>query len=328
MKLEVIILDTQKKYMHMYLHNRVKKWSSIRKNIKLSYQLYIIIALPLAWLFIFRYIPMYGVQIAFRNFKANKGILGSDWIGLTNFIKFFNSYNFSRVIRNTLIISIYDLLVGFPFPIILALALNNTRHARFKKTVQMVTYMPHFISMVVMVGMILQFLSPKIGFINQMISMFGGTKKDFLADPKYFSSIYVWSDIWQGCGWATIIYLAALSGISPEMHEAAIIDGANRFQRMLYIDVPGIVPTITILLIMNSGYIMNVGFEKAFLLQNNLNLDASEIISTYTYKMGLASAGADFSYASAIGLFNSVVNVILITIVNFLAKKTSQTSLW
>lgn len=307
---------------------RTKQWNSTIRDMKVNYQLYIIILIPLIWLFIFRYIPMYGVQIAFRKFQASKGILGSQWVGFLNFKKFFNSYMFSQVIKNTVVISFYQLLAGFPFPIILALALNNTLRLRFKKFVQMVTYMPHFISMVVMVGMVIQFLSPKVGIINFLIQSLGGTPKDFLAEPSYFSSIYVWSGVWQSCGWGTIIYLAALAGIDAELHEAAAIDGANRFQRMLHVDLPGILPTITILLIMNAGNIMNVGFEKAFLLQNNLNLDTSEIISTYTYKMGLASAGADFSYAAAIGLFNSVINLLLIMIVNMISKKTMETSLW
>ncbi|MDF2673510.1 MAG: carbohydrate transporter rane protein 1, family [Clostridiales bacterium] len=305
-----------------------KKRSSVLRDMKINYQLYILILIPFIWLLIFRYIPMFGVQIAFRKFQAVKGILGSDWIGLYYFKKFFNDYMFSTVIKNTIVISFYQLVAGFPFPIILALAFNNTLRLKFKKAVQMITYMPHFISTVVMVGIIIQFLSPKVGIINHLIKFMGGTPTDFLAEASNFSSIYVWSGVWQSCGWGAIIYLAALAGIDAELHEAAVIDGANRFQRMLHIDLPGILPTITILLIMNAGNIMNVGFEKAFLLQNSLNLDASEIISTFTYKMGLASAGADFSYAAAIGLFNSVINLILIMIVNIIAKKTMETSLW
>jgi putative aldouronate transport system permease protein len=306
----------------------IKNRNSVLRDMKINYQLYILILIPFIWLLIFRYIPMFGVQIAFRKFQAVKGILGSDWVGLFYFKKFFNDYMFSTVIKNTIVISFYQLVAGFPFPIILALAFNNTLRLRFKKVVQMVTYMPHFISTVVMVGIIIQFLSPKVGIINHLIKFAGGNPTDFLAEASNFSSIYVWSGVWQSCGWGAIIYLAALAGIDAELHEAAVIDGANRFQRMLHIDLPGILPTITILLIMNAGNIMNVGFEKAFLLQNSLNLDASEIISTFTYKMGLASAGADFSYAAAIGLFNSVINLILIMIVNVIAKKTMETSLW
>ena len=304
-----------------------KKWRSLKMNIIFNYQLYLIILIPLVWLFIFRYIPMYGVQIAFRNFQATKGITGSEWVGLKHFNKFFNHYMFKKVVKNTIALSIYQLLAGFPFPILLALALNNTLFMRFKKTVQIVTYMPHFISTVVMVGIIRQFLSPKTGLINHLIALLGNTPVDFLGQAGYFRPIYVWSGVWQSCGWGAIIYLAALSGISMELHEAAIIDGASRYQRMLYIDIPGIIPTIVILLILNAGNIMNVGFEKVYLLQNSINLDASEIISTYTYKMGLASA-ADFSYGAAIGLFNSVINFILIVVVNVIARKTSDISLW
>jgi putative aldouronate transport system permease protein len=307
---------------------QAKKRNSVLRDMKINYQLYILVLIPLIWILIFRYIPMFGVQIAFRKFQAAKGIFGSQWVGLHYFEKFFNDYMFTRVIKNTIVISFFQLIAGFPFPILLALAFNNTLRLRFKKVVQMVTYMPHFISTVVMVGIIIQFLNPKVGIINFLIKYLGGTPTDFLAEASNFSSIYVWTGVWQSCGWGAIIYLAALAGIDAELHEAAVIDGANRFQRMLHIDIPGILPTITILLIMNAGNIMNVGFEKAFLLQNSLNLDASEIISTFTYKMGLASAGADFSYAAAIGLFNSVINLILIAIVNMVAKKTMETSLW
>ncbi|MDR2932532.1 MAG: ABC transporter permease subunit, partial [Oscillospiraceae bacterium] len=237
------------------------KWSRVKRDMKMSYQLYLIILLPLIWLLIFKYVPMYGVQIAFRNFKATKGIMGSDWVGLTNFIKFFGDYMFTNVIKNTLSISLYSLIAGFPFPIILALALNNCIRPRFKKTVQIVTYMPHFISTVVLVGMILQFLSPHVGIVNFAIKALGFAPIDFMANPDMFSSIYVWSGVWQNCGWGTIIYLAALAGVDYGLHEAAMIDGASRFQRMIHIDLPGIIPTATILLIMNAGSIMNVGFE-------------------------------------------------------------------
>lgn len=310
------------------LYKKRSIWSRYKRDVLMNYQLYIIILLPLIWLFIFRYIPMYGVQIAFKNFQASKGILGSEWVGLYQFKKFFNNYMFEKIITNTITLSLYQMIAGFPFPIILALALNNTLYPRFKKTVQMVTYMPHFISTVVMVGIILQLVHPRIGLINNAIKALGGTPIDFMAKAKYFPSIYVWSGVWQSTGWGTIIYLAALAGIDPELHEAAVIDGASRLQRVKYVDLPGILPTIVVILILNAGNIMNVGFEKAFLLQNNLNLDTSEIIATYTYKMGLASAASDFSYASAIGFFNSVVNMILILIVNYIAKKLGEISLW
>ena len=305
-----------------------RKWAMVKRDIRLSYQLYIIIALPIAWLILFKYVPMYGVQIAFRDFKASQGILGSDWVGLENFVKFFRDYMFGTVLRNTFAISFYSLIAGFPFPIILALALNNCIRPHLKKSVQLITYVPHFISTVVLVGMIIQFLSPHVGIVNHALMALGFPSKDFMGDPHAFSSIYVWTGVWQNCGWGTIIYLAAFAGIDYGLHEAAMIDGASRFQRMLHIDLPGIIPTATILLIMNAGSIMNVGFEKAFLMQNTLNRETSEIISIYVYRIGLASASADFSYASAIGLFNSVVNLILMATVNHIAQKASSTSMW
>ena len=304
------------------------RWRSIRRRLRMDWQLYLVLALPLVWLIVFMYVPMYGVQIAFRSFRSTQGIMGSDWVGLAQFIKFFESYNFRKVIVNTLAISLYDLIVGFPFPIILALLLNNCMRPRFKKVAQIVTYMPYFISTVVMVGIIIQFASPKVGLINFALQALGHEAVDFMAVPAYFRHIYVWTNIWQSTGWNAIIYLSALAGIDPGLHEAAVIDGASRFKRMIHVDIPGIFPTITILLIMRAGQIMNVGFEKAWLMQNSLNLDTAELISTYVYKTGLASAAADFSYAAAIGLFNSVINLILITLVNYISTKTSETSLW
>jgi len=307
---------------------RTARGKSLRRRLRLDWQLYVILALPLIWLIVFQYIPMYGVQIAFRDFKSTKGIMGSDWVGTRNFTKFFESYNFQKVVVNTLTISLYDLALGFPFPIILALLLNNCLRPRFKKVVQVVTYMPYFISTVVMVGIIIQFTSPKVGIINFALQALGRDPVDFMAVPGYFRHIYVWTNIWQGTGWNAIIYLSALAAVDPGLHEAAMIDGASRFKRVVHVDLPGIIPTIIILLIMRVGQIMSVGFEKAFLMQNQLNLNTSELISTYVYKIGLASAAADFSYAAAIGLFNSVINLVLIAGVNFIATKSTETSLW
>lgn len=305
------------------------EWArTIRKRFNTDWQLYVIIAIPFIWLMIFSYVPMYGVQIAFKKFVATKGIAGSDWVGFAYFTKFFESYNFKKVLVNTLAISVYDLILGFPFPIFLALLLNNCLRPGFKKLTQIVTYMPYFISTVVMVGLIIQFASPKVGVINFFLQALGFAPVDFMANPAYFRHIYVWTNIWQGTGWSAIIYLSALAGIDPSLHEAAMIDGASRFKRMVHVDIPGIIPTIVILLIMRSGQIMNVGFEKVFLMQNSLNLNTAEIISTYTYKIGLASAAADFSYAAAIGLFNSVINLILIVSVNYISTKSNETSLW
>ena len=233
-----------------------------------------------------------------------------------------------RVVRNTLEISLYTLIAGFPFPILLALALNSTLNRRVKKTVQMVTYAPYFISTVVMVGMLFQFLSPRIGFVNDILAVLGFERLMFLSEPALFSSVYVWSGIWQFTGWNSIIYLAALSTVDPELHEAAIVDGANRFRRILHIDIPCILPTIIVLLIIQCGQIMTVGFEKVFLMQRPLNLARSEIITTYVYKVGLVSSIPNYSYGAAIGLFNAVINVVLILAVNKLSKTTTEQSLW
>lgn len=299
-------------------------WQRIARN----YQLYLVLLLPTLYIVIFKYVPMYGAQIAFRSYSVRQGFWASPWVGLYHFQRFFTSYQFSRVILNTLGISIYQLIAGFPIPIVLALALNSTNRPGFKRWVQTTTYIPHFISTVVMVGMVLQFLSPRIGIFNEIRSLLGRGPINYIAEPEYFKSVYVWSGVWQTAGWGSIIYLAALSAIDPQLHEAAIIDGANRFQRVRFIDLPGILPTAIILLIINAGRMMNVGFEKVFLLQNDLNLRSSEVIQTYVYKVGLASATANYSYSTAIGLFNAVINLALIILVNRLARRVGGTSLW
>lgn len=306
------------------VRTRSKKLTRARKN----YQLYLLLLLPVVWLVIFRYIPMYGVIIAFKNFNARLGILGSPWVGLKYFERYITSFYFERTIVNTITISFYQLVASFPVPIILALAMNSSLRRKFTKTVQFVIYMPHFISTVVMVGIIIEFLNPRVGIINLTLQSLGFEARNYMAVPEYFKSIYVWSGVWQHAGWGTIIYLAALSSVDPELHEAATIDGASRLQRIRHIDVPGILPTATILLILNLGRVMQVGFEKVFLMQNDLNLQASEIIATYIYKVGLASAAPSFSYGAAIGLFLSVINLILIVTVNEIAKRMGQTSLW
>jgi ABC-type polysaccharide transport system permease subunit len=306
----------------------VKGKTKIRRIVGGNAELYLLLLLPLIWLTVFKYGPMYGIQIAFKNFRAVDGIWGSSWVGLKNFQKFFNNYMFVRTLKNTLFISFYQLLVSFPFPIILALALNCTARPRFKKTVQMVTYMPHFISTVVLVGMIIQFTNSHVGVVNHLIRAVGGQAIDFMGTEAAFAQLYVWSEVWQNCGWGTIIYLAALAGVDTELHEAAMIDGASRFKRVLCIDFPSILPTATILLVLNSGKLMAIGFEKAFLMQNMRNIAVSEIIPTYAYKVGLASASADFSYSTTISLFNSAVNLILIFVVNRAAKRWGETSLW
>ncbi|WP_274654382.1 ABC transporter permease [Paenibacillus humicola] len=298
------------------------------KQIKLDYQLYLILSLPFAWLIIFQYGPMYGLQLGFKDFHIMQGIWGSPWAGLKHFIRFFESYQFVRTVGNTLLLSVYELVAGFPIPIILALALNATMRTRFKQAVQFITYMPYFISTVVMVGIILQFLNPRIGIVNIALGHLGIEPINFMGEPSLFKSIYVWSGIWQNAGWGTIIYLAALSGISPEIHEAATIDGASRLQRIWHVDLPGIAPTIVTLLILHMGQMMGIGFEKIYLMQNPLNLASSEVISTYVYSVSLASSAPNYSYATAIGFFNSFVNLVLIMTVNQIAKKVGETSLW
>ncbi|MFC4809904.1 ABC transporter permease [Paenibacillus sp. GCM10023250] len=296
------------------------------KRVKRHWQLYLLVLLPLAYLIIFKYVPMYGAQIAFRDFSPVKGILGSDWAGFKHFRTFFESPNFWMLIKNTLVISLYSLLVGFPAPILLALALNEVRGMRFKRLVQMVTFAPYFISTIVMVSMIILFLSPRLGFVDHILNAFGMESVNFMGVPSYFSSIFVWSNVWQGIGYGAVIYLAALSGINVDLYEAARVDGASRIRKVWHIDLPGIMPAATVLLILNVGQIMNVGFEKIYLMQNPLNTSTSEVISTYVYKIGLL--GANFSFSAAVDLFNSVINLILLLTVNYAARRLSESSLW
>lgn len=296
------------------------------KMVKKNWQLYLIILPSLVYLLIFKYIPMVGVQIAFKNFMVTKGIWGSDWIGFKHFVDFFHLPIFWRVIKNTALLSLYSLLVGFPAPIILALALNELRNGVFKRTVQLVTFAPYFISTVIMVSIIMLFLSPQLGFVHLLADKFGFPAENIMSKPAYFKTVYVLSDVWQFTGYASVIYIAALAGVDPHLYEAAKVDGASRFQRMINIDLPSIMPTAVILLILNAGQIMNVGFEKVYLMQNAINVGASEVISTYVYKMGLV--GANFSFSAAVGLFNSVVNLLLLIGVNYVARKNSETSLW
>jgi len=291
-----------------------------------SYQLYLLLLPTLIYILVFHYGPMYGVLIAFKDFKPHLGILGSPWVGFRHFIRFFNSPNCWIIVWNTLGLSLYQLAAGFPIPIFLAMALNIVSGRYFKNTVQMVTYAPHFISTVVMVGMLSVFLSPSYGMVNHMLAFFGLERVFFLGKPEMFQSLYVWSGVWQDAGWGTIIYLAALSGIDPSLHEAATVDGATLFQRVRHIDVPGILPTIVVLLILNLGRVMSVGFEKAYLMQNALNLGKSEIIATYVYKIGLLDA--QYSFSAAVGLFNSGINFILLLTVNRISKALGQGGVW
>lgn len=298
----------------------------LRQNIRYNYELYILSLPVFLYFLIFHYGPMYGIQIAFKEFTANLGIIGSPWVGFEHFIRFFKSNQFWLLLKNTIGISAYQLVLGFPCPIILALMLNEVRHIRFKKTVQMITYAPHFISVVVLVGIIQIFLSPTTGLFNHIITYFGGEAVPFLSKPEYFKTIYVLSGIWQSVGWSSIIYMATLAGIDQQLHEAAKVDGASKLQRIINIDLPGILPTAVIILIMNTGHIMSVGFEKVFLMQNPLNQISSDVISTFVYRSGIRQG--EFSFSSAIGLFNSIVNCILLLTVNKVSNQFSGSGLW
>lgn len=303
--------------------------ASLQKDYLSNWQLYLFLLLPLVYIVIFAYVPMGGIQLAFKKYDFTKGIWGSDWVGFKNFQRFFSAYNFKNIIRNTVVVSFYSLVAGFPLPILLALMINAFPGRRFKKAVQTASYMPHFISTVVVVGMLMQLLNPRTGIVGHLYEILtGGMMTDVFALPKAFPHVYVWSGIWQGLGWNSIIYIAALSSVDASLHEAAEIDGASRLQRVLHIDFPSILPTAITLLILSAGNIMNVGFEKVYLMQNSLNLSTSEVISTYVYKVGMSIGSGDFAFATAIGLFNAVINFTFLIAVNFISKRVGETSLW
>lgn len=297
-------------------------WPYLKQN----YWLYIFLIPGLLFLIIFKYIPMGGIVIAFQDYKVARGFLGSDWVGLEHFRYLFQSTDFYRVFRNSILISIYRLVWGFPVPILLALMLNEMRSQGYKRTMQTILYLPHFISWVVVVGMVTNLLSPSTGIINILIEAMGGEPVSFLTSPKYFRSILVITDIWKGAGWGTIVYMAAMAGIDPSYYEAAIIDGATRFQRIWYITLPCIASTIVVMLIMRTGSILNNGFEQVYLMQNALVSEVAEIFETYTYQVGLKEGR--YSFASAVGIFQSVVGCILLFITNFTAKKIGGSGLW
>lgn len=287
----------------------------------------LLMALPATLYFlIFSYYPMYGVVIAFKNFMPGQTIMGSPWVGLENFREFFNGYYFTRLLKNTLFISLYSLLWGFPLPIVFALMLNEFREGPFKRGIQTVSYLPHFVSLVVICGMIIDFLSPRSGLINTIVRACGGKPINFLSMPQYFRTIYVASGIWQEFGWNSIIYLAALSGVDQQLYEAARIDGAGRWKQLLHVTLPAIQPTIVLLLIMSLGNIMSVGFEKIILLYNSSTYETADVISTYVYRMGLQSMR--YSYSAAVGLFNSFINIIVLVIANTLSRRITGSSIW
>lgn len=288
--------------------------------------LYLFVLPTILYFGLFHYAPLYGLQIAFKDFKPGLGIAGSKWVGLKYIFKFIDSFSFWSLLSNTLTLSLYCLAITIPFAILLALVINYTPVKWLRKQTQTLSYAPHFVSMVVLVGMMNVFFMPSSGIVNVFLGQMGIGPIDFMGDPKLFPHVYAWSRVWSHTGYNAILYIATLTGVSPELHEAAIVDGASKLKRILHIDIPAILPTMIIMLILESGNLLNVGFEKAFLMQTPGNLTTSEIISTYVYKMGLLNT--QYSYAAAIGLFNNVINLIILLIVNRVAAKTTQTSLW
>jgi len=297
----------------------------IKKDFFKNKWIYLMLAPVIVYYAIFSYAPMYGAIIAFKNFSIGKGILASEWVGFYHFKNFFNSYYFFRILRNSILINIYDIVFHFPAPIILALLLNEIRQEKFKKAVQTITYLPHFISMVVICGIIVNFLT-RDGIINDIIEFFGGERILFLLRPEYFRTIYIGSAIWQQVGWGSIIYMAALTSIDMQLYEAATIDGAGRFRQLWHITLPGIAPTIIIMLILRFGNIVNVGSEKILLLYNPSIYETADVISTFVYRKGILEA--NYSYSTAVGLFNSTINFIFIITVNKISKMLQETSLW
>lgn len=299
----------------------------LRMDLSRYWPLYLMVLPAVMVIAVFSYGPMYGVVIAFKNFKPAYGIGGSPWVGLRNFERFFSSYQFKNTLLNTLSISIYSMLACFPAPIILALMMDQVRSKSTQRFIQTVTYMPHFISVIVVSGMILTFLNVNTGLYGNLARLLGvRNPKDLLGEKNLFSTIYVLSDIWQHTGWDSIIYMAALSAVDPSLHEAARVDGASEWDRIVHIQIPSIVPTMVILLILRAGSLMNVGFDKVYLLQNDLNLDRSEVLSTYVYKVGMINQ--QYSFSAAANLFNTVVNFVMIMLVNQIARRLGETSLW
>ncbi len=308
-----------------YTDRRLSQMKTTLRRIHEYRQIYLLILPAFIYTFIFHYVPIYGIQITFKYFRPSLGITGSEWIGLQNFARFITYPDFWKMIRNTLGITLYT-LATFPCPIILALMFNELQSDRTKKVYQTITYAPHFLSTVVVCSLVTSFLDRSTGLVNNILELLGMNRIDFLSESSMFASIYVWSGVWQNAGWDSILYIAALSSVAIEIVEAARIDGANHFGVIWHVYLPGILPTIIIRFILSTGSMLSVGFEKIFLLQNDLNLDASRVISTYTYEIGII--GAQFSYSAAIGLFNNVVNILILLIVNSIAKRISETGLW
>lgn len=305
---------------------RNKPRHQLWRRIVSKYEFYIMLAIPFIWYIVFKYFPMYGIQIAFKDFSASRGINASPWVGFKHFERFFESSYFWELLWNTISLSLYSLVVGFPIPILLALVIYEIHNKSLKKWVQNVTYIPHFLSLVVIVGMLNVFLDLKTGKVNQLLVLFGVDPIPFMRKAEWFQTIFVSSDVWQHMGWSSIIYLAALSGIDPTQYEAAKMDGATRFQRVLHISLPGLLPTIMIMFILQMGHLMDVGFEKALLMQNPVNASKGEILATFVYKNGIQQG--QFSYTAAASLFNSVIDFVLLIAVNAWARKKTESSLW
>ena len=307
------------------LHHHGNFWLRLGRDLITNRYVYLLALPGIAYYLVYHFYPMSGVVLAFKSYRLSLGVWNSPWVGLANFKGFLSSFYFVRILRNTLLISVYTILFGFPVPILFALLLNEVRQLNFKKLVQSVTYMPHFISMVVICGMINSVVAPN-GLVNNIRGFFGGQQINYLALPEWFRTVYVISDIWQGFGWGSIIYIAALTNIDPQLYEAAMLDGAGRLRQTIHVSIPGILPTVIIMLILRVGNLMNVGYEKVFLLYNNATMETADVISTFVYRKGILQA--DFSYSTAVGLFNSVINLMLVVLVNAFSKRLTETSLW
>lgn len=308
------------------LHKATNNKYALITNIKQRPVLYFMAIPIILYYIVFHYIPMFGIMISFQNYLPAKGFLSSQWVGMNNFIRFFSSIHFGRVVKNTFMLSFYDLLFGFPAPILFALLLNEVKNPKFKRITQTITYIPHFVSLIVICGLIFTFTKRNSPIAELVATFTGGNAENLLANPKYFRPVYIISGIWQGFGWGSIIYFAAISNVSPELYEAAIIDGAGRFKQAVYVTLPSIAPTIIIMLILRIGALMSVGHEKIILLYSPITYEVSDVISSYTYRAGLLEM--NYSYGTAVGLFNSIINFILVLGANWLSRRVTETSLW
>ncbi len=306
----------------------IQKKKTWKVEFQQNWQLYVMVLLPVIYMLVFSYYPMLGLQIAFRKYLPTKGIWGSDWVGLRHFIRFFGNPQWFSIVKNTFLISSYTILVNIPFPIILAIAFDYTKNKFYRKTVQMATFLPHFLSTVIVVSLMNLILDNRVGVVNNFIELIFGTKVNFLGDAKFFRSLYVWSGVWQNTGWGSILYISALSSVDPQIHEAAIIDGANKLRRIWHIDLTTIRPTIAVMIVLKLGSILSVGFDKTYMMQNTVNLHVSEVLSTYEYKMGTAGMIPNYSYGTAIGLMAGLVNMTLVVVSNKIANKVSGSGLW